>query len=301
VSPSVVDLNALLASLQKMMGRLVGEGIALRFAPGPALWPVLIDPTQVDQIVANLVTNARDAIADVGTISLATTNATMEEGEKGVGIPPGDYVVLTVTDNGTGMDEATRERIFEPFFTTKQHGKGTGLGLATVYGIVRQNGGFIDIASQPGTGTTFTIHLPRALATAEPPAEMKDAGARTGMETILVVEDEPQVLYLAKKGLERHGYTVLAAGSPAAAIVLCRDHPGPIHVLVNDVVMPLMNGLDLKARLREMRPDLRTVFMSGYTANVMADRGLIEEGLLFLQKPFSLDALALKVREALGS
>ena len=300
VSQSVVDLNVRLASLQKMMGRLVGEGIAVRFVPGPDLWPVLIDPAQVDQIVANLVTNARDAIANVGTISLATANATIEEQGKG-GILPGEYVVLTVTDSGTGMDEATRERIFEPFFTTKQHGKGTGLGLATVYGIVRQNGGFIDLASEPGTGTTFTIHLPRAVATAEPPAEMKNAGARTGLETILVVEDEPQVLYLAKKGLERNGYTVLTAGSPADAIALCRDHPGSIHVLVTDVVMPLMNGRDLNARLREMRPDLRTVFMSGYTANVMADRDLIEEGFLFVQKPFSLDALALKVREALGS
>ncbi|HEX7671981.1 MAG TPA: ATP-binding protein, partial [Polyangiaceae bacterium] len=301
VSPSVVDLNALISSLQKMMGRLVGEGIAVRFAPGPDLWPVLIDPTQVDQIVANLVTNARDAIANVGTISLATANETIEERGEGVGILPGEYVVLTVTDSGSGMDEATREHIFEPFFTTKQHGKGTGLGLATVYGIVRQNGGFIDIASEPGAGTTFTIYLPRAVGMAEPPAEMKDAGARTGLETILVVEDEPQVLKLAKMGLERNGYTVLTAESPAAAITLCRDRPGPIHVLVTDVVMPLMNGRDLNARLREMRPDLRTVFMSGYTANVMADHGLIEEGLFFLQKPFSLDALALKVREALGS
>jgi CheY-like chemotaxis protein len=302
LSPRIVDLNAALASLQTMMGRLVGEDIALRVLPGPDLWPVLIDPTQVDQIVANLVTNARDAIVDVGSITLTTKNIEVdEEHARGAGIAPGDYVVLTVSDSGAGMDEATKERIFEPFFTTKEQGKGTGLGLATAYGIVRQSAGFIDIASEPGVGSTFTIYLPRFMGTAEPPAEMKDSGVRTGLETILVVEDEPQVLDLAKKGLERNGYAVLTAVSPEVAIALCREHPGPIHVLVSDVVMPSMNGHDLNARLREMRPNLRTIFMSGYAADVIADRGLMEEGILFLQKPFALNALASKVREALDS
>jgi two-component system cell cycle sensor histidine kinase/response regulator CckA len=302
VAPRVVNLNAALESLQKMMSRLVGEDVAVRIVPGPNLGSVKIDPAQVDHIVANLVANARDAIANVGTITLETSNVHVKpDGEWSDGTASGDYVALAVSDSGTGMDAATKEHIFEPFFTTKEQGKGTGLGLATVYGIVRQNGGFIDVESEPGAGTKFTIHLPRYAGSGEHPAETKNPDARTGTETVLVVEDEPQVLDLAKKGLERRGYTVLTAASPADAIAICREHAGEIHVVVSDVVMPSMNGRDLNARLREIRPNLRTVFMSGYTANIIADRGLMEDGILFLQKPFTLDALALKVREALGS
>jgi two-component system, cell cycle sensor histidine kinase and response regulator CckA len=302
VAPKVVNLNAALESLQTMMSRLVGEDIAVRVVPGPDLGSVKIDPAQVDHIVANLVANARDAIANVGTITLETSNVHVRpDGEWGEGTVSGDYVALAVSDSGTGMDAATKEHIFEPFYTTKEQGKGTGLGLATVYGIVRQNGGFIDVESEPGAGTKFTIHLPRYAGSGEHPAETKNPDARTGMETVLVVEDEPQVLDLARKGLERRGYKVLTAGSPADAIAICREHAGEIHVVVSDVVMPSMNGRDLNARLCEIRPNLRTVFMSGYTANIIADRGLMEDGILFLQKPFTLDALALKVREALAS
>jgi two-component system cell cycle sensor histidine kinase/response regulator CckA len=302
VAPKVVNLNAALESLQTMMSRLVGEDIAVRVVPGPDLGSVKIDPAQVDHIVANLVANARDAIANVGTITLETSNVHVRpDGEWGEGTVSGDYVALAVSDSGTGMDAATKEHIFEPFYTTKEQGKGTGLGLATVYGIVRQNGGFIDVESEPGAGTKFTIHLPRYAGSGEHPAETKNPDARTGMETVLVVEDEPQVLDLARKGLERRGYKVLTAASPADAIAICREHAGEIHVVVSDVVMPSMNGRDLNARLREIRPNIRTVFMSGYTANIIADRGLMEDGILFLQKPFTLDALALKVREALAS
>jgi two-component system, cell cycle sensor histidine kinase and response regulator CckA len=302
VAPRIVNLNTTLESLQKMMSRLVGEDIAVRVVPGPNLGSVRIDPAQVDHIVTNLVANARDAITDVGTITLETSNVHVTpDGEWGEGTVSGDYVALAVSDSGAGMDAATKEHIFEPFFTTKEQGKGTGLGLATVYGIIRQNGGFIDVESEPGAGTKFTINLPRCAGSGEHPAETENPDARTGSETVLVVEDEPQVLDLAKKSLGRRGYTVLTAASPADAIAICREHAGEIHVVVSDVVMPSMNGRDLNARLREIRPNIRTVFMSGYTANIIADRGLMEDGILFLQKPFTLDALALKVREALGS
>jgi CheY-like chemotaxis protein len=249
----------------------------------------------------NLASNGRDAIADTGTITIETSNVTVDEEHCRArhGFEPGEYVLLCVTDSGGGMDRATRERVFEPFFTTKPEGKGTGLGLATVYGAVRQGGGFVDVYSELGHGTTFKIYLPRFIGEAEQPVPKKVPGSLRGTETVLVVEDEPLLLEIVQEGLKELGYEVLAAGSPNDAILLCQTHAKEIHVLVTDVVMPTMNGKDLKEHLERVKPGLRTVFMSGYTADVVAHRGIVEANMPFVQKPFTIEALASKVREAL--
>jgi CheY-like chemotaxis protein/anti-sigma regulatory factor (Ser/Thr protein kinase) len=284
-----------------MLPRLIGEDIDLRIAAGEGLWNVKIDPSQVDQILVNLVTNARDAIPDVGVITVETSNVVVDdEGcRTRPGLTPGEYVRLAVSDTGVGMDETTRGQVFEPFFTTKPEGKGTGLGLATVYGIVKQNHGFIDVDSEPGRGTTFEVYLPRFAGKAERPAEEVEQRPLTGTETVLLVEDEPALLQIVRETLGSLGYTVLAASSPGDAILLCEAHPGEIHVLVTDVVMPTMNGNELRGRLERMKPGLRTLFMSGYTANTVTHRGIVDADLFFIQKPFTREALASKIREAL--
>jgi PAS domain S-box-containing protein len=301
VTPRVLDLNAAIASLAKMLPRLIGEDIDLRIAPGEAPWNVSIDPSQVDQIVINLVTNARDAIANTGTITVETGNVVLgeEHCRQHAGVAPGDYVVLTVSDTGVGMDKATMERIFDPFFTTKAEGKGTGLGLATVYGIAKQGGGFVDVYSEPGQGTTFKVYLPRFLGEAEQPMPKKEAGSLRGTETVLVVEDEPPLLDIIQKGLRELGYDVLAANSPGDAILLCEKDASEIRLLVTDVVMPTMNGKELRQRLERIKPGLRTIFMSGYTADIVTHRGIVAADILFVQKPFTIRALAEKIREAL--
>jgi PAS domain S-box-containing protein len=302
VSPRVLDLNETVEGMLLMLRRLIGEDIDLVWLPGTGLWPIRMDPSQIDQVLVNLCINARDAIAGVGKVTIETRNATFDA-EYCAGhmdALPGDYALLTVSDSGCGMDHETLTHIFEPFFTTKAMGKGTGLGLATVYGIIRQNGGFVNVYSEPGQGTTFRICLPRHRGTADEVrrASEEEPEAR-GRETVLVVEDQPELLNITKRMLQRQGYTVLAASGPAEAVRLAGEHGGELHLLMTDVVMPGMNGRDLAAKLLSRHPDLRVLFMSGYTANVIAHQGVLEEGVHFLQKPFSRKELAAKVREAL--
>jgi len=302
VTPQVLDLNVAIASLAKMLPRLIGEDIELRIVPSEGLWNVNIDPSQVDQILINLVTNARDAIANTGTIAVETANVVLgeEQCRLHAGVAPGDYLLLTVSDTGVGMDKATMEQIFDPFFTTKAEGKGTGLGLATVYGIAKQSGGFVGVYSEPGHGTTFKVYLPRFVGAAVQPEPKKGPTTLRGTETVLLVEDEPALLEIVRESLREFGYEVLAANSPGEAILLCETHTKEIHVLLTDVVMPTMNGRDLQQRLERIRPGLRTIFMSGYTADVVAHRGIVEARVPFIQKPFTIAALAGKIRETLG-
>ena len=302
VAPRVLDLNATVGRMLTMVQRLVGEDIDLVWMPGRDLWQVRIDPAQIDQIMMNLAVNARDAIAGVGKISIETGNVMVDAAycSAHVGIVPGEYVMLALSDNGSGMDRQTLANIFEPFFTTKEQGKGTGLGLATVYGIVKQNNGFINVYSEPGEGTTFKLCLPRyAGKIIHDAAGTVTESAPGGPETVLLVEDEAMLLKLAKTMLEKLGYRVLPAATPGEAIRLAREHAGEIHLLMTDVVMPEMNGRDLARQLLSLYPELKCLFMSGYTANVIATHGVLEEGVNFIQKPFSLNDLAVKLRAML--
>jgi PAS domain S-box-containing protein len=301
VAPKVLDINATVTGMLEMLRRLIGEDIDLVWQPGSNPGQILIDPSQLDQILINLFVNARDAIGDTGKVTIETASVTIDESYcvDHVEAQPGIYVLLAVSDDGCGMDAVTLSHLFEPFFTTKEMGKGTGLGLATVYGIVKQNKGFINVYSEPGQGTTFKIYLPCHGADLEPTrVELVDQAAM-GNETILVVEDEPLILDIATTMLESLGYTVLVASGPAEAIRIAREHGGVIQLLMTDVVMPEMNGRLLANHLRAQFPDLRCLFMSGYTANVIAHHGVLDEGVHFIQKPFTLHALAAKIREAL--
>jgi CheY-like chemotaxis protein len=302
VAPRVLALNETVADMLKMLRRLIGEDIDLAWMPGEGLWPVKIDPAQIDQILVNLCVNARDAISGVGKVTIETENVTFDEAycANHAGFILGAYLLLGVSDDGCGMDKETLGRIFEPFFTTKGFGEGTGLGLATVYGIVKQNAGFINVYSEPGKGTSFRIYLPRFEGeTAEPQTTRTKETAKGHGETVLLVEDEPAILKMGRAMLERLGYTVLTAGTPNEALRLAEAHPGEIHLLITDVVMPEMNGRDLAVRIRANRPGLRRLFMSGYTANVIAHQGVLDKGVQFIQKPFSIEKLAAKVREAM--
>ncbi len=302
VAPRVLDLNETVAGMLNMLKRLIGENIDLIWKPSADAGLVLIDPTQVDQILVNLFVNARDAIGDTGKVTIETGAAAFDVAycARHTGFLPGEYVLLAVSDNGCGMDAETQASLFEPFFTTKQMGQGTGLGLATVYGIVRQNDGFINVYSEPDQGTTFRIYLPRHGAASErATVSLAPSSALGGQETILLVEDEPMILELTVAMLESLGYTVLPAGTPGQAIRLAQEHAGPIHLLMTDVVMPEMNGRDLARNLTLLYPDIRRLFMSGYTANVIAHHGVLDEDVHFIQKPFSLQALAAMVRQAL--
>jgi len=302
VAPKVVDLNKAVKEILSMIRRLIGENIDLSWLPGEKLEKVKIDPTQIDQILANLCVNARDAIADVGKITIETKNTAFDEVycSDHAEFIPGEYVCLTVSDDGCGMDKETLDQIFEPFFTTKTLGKGTGLGLATVYGIVRQNGGFITVYSEPGEGTSYHIYLPRYVGQAYTIQKKKKINYIYGKgETILVVEDEVSILKLTKKILEGLGYGVLTASTPGDAMRLADEHAGDIHLLLTDVVMPEMNGKDLAGQLQSLYPDIKCLFMSGYTANVIAHRGVLDENLHFIQKPVSRNELAAKIRSVL--
>jgi signal transduction histidine kinase/CheY-like chemotaxis protein len=301
VAPKVLELNDTVSGMLKMLRRLIGEDVALNWKPGGCLWRVKIDPSQVDQLLANLLTNARDAISGAGSISIETNNVVLDSHycEGHPGFTSGEYVLLTVTDDGCGIEKDKLTRIFDPFFTTKEVGQGTGLGLATVYGIVKQNGGFINVYSEKGMGATFRIYLPRALADASENFCEYEAAPRGGKETVLIVEDEEAILNLGKRSLSALGYRVLAANSPARAIRLAEENAGSIDLLVTDVVMPEINGKELYEKISAIQPGLRCLFMSGYTANVIAHRGVLDEGVSFLQKPFSLKTLGLKVREVL--
>ena len=304
VTPIVLYLNETVAGMLKMLRRLIGEDIDLSWVPGPDLWPIKMDPTQIDQILANLCVNARDAITGVGTITVGTKNITLDQKicTKHPGFAPGDYVVVTVQDSGCGMDKQTLIRIFEPFFTTKDIGEGTGLGLATVYGAIKQNNGLIDVASEPGQGTVFSLYLPRYRGEAgQERAEEADTPAPRGHETILLVEDELSLLNMTATMLQRLGYTVLAANTPSEALRLVETRTGEIHLLATDVIMPGMNGRDLEKQLQATLPGMKSLFISGYTADVIAQHGVLEEGLHLIQKPFSQKDLAAKIREALDS
>ncbi len=302
IAPKVFDLNETIEGMLKMIRRFIGENIDLVWLPGADVWPVRMDPSQLDQIFANLCVNARDAITDVGKVTIETSNATFDESyyTDHVGFVPGDYVLLAVSDDGSGMTSETIDNLFEPFFTTKDVGKGTGLGLATVYGIVKQNNGFINVYSEPEKGTTFKIYLPRHETEMEEIRrnDLCEPDAR-GSETILLVEDEQAILSMTTIMLERLGYTVLGASIPSEAIRLVSEHSGEIHLLLTDVVMPEMNGRDLARNLQFLNPILKSLFMSGYTANVIAHHGVLDEGVCFIQKPFSRQDLALKVRGVL--
>jgi PAS domain S-box-containing protein len=302
VSPKVLDLNEAVAGTQKMILRLIGEEIDLAWLPGHGLWRVKIDPVQLDQILTNLAVNARDAISGVGKLTLKTENVTFDEEYSAthMGFLRGEYVLLAVSDDGHGMTKETMSHLFEPFFTTKGPGKGTGLGLATVYGIIKQNNGFIHVYSEPGDGTTFKVYLPRTEeTTAIERLERQAAAPRGGTETVLLVEDETAILELAKENLEQLGYAVLVARSPEEAIRRSEEHVEPIHLLITDVVMPQMDGRQLAERLSAVRPALKCLYMSGYTADVIAHRGVLKAGVSFIAKPFSLATLAEKVRAVL--
>ena len=302
IAPLALNLNEAVQGMLKMLRRLIGEDIDLAWRPGIDPLPVMMDPSQVDQLLANLCVNARDAISGVGRITIETDEATFDAAycADHPGFVPGDYVILAVSDDGCGMDRDTAAQIFEPFFTTKAIGRGTGLGLATVYGIVKQNNGFVNVYSEPGKGTTLKIYLARhtdpAIVT---PRERPTSIPPGHGENILVVEDEVSILKIARKILEGLGYTVLTAESPGQALRLAREHPRTIDLLITDLVMPEMNGKDLSNRLHEICPQLKTLFMSGYTADVIAHRGVLDEGIHFIQKPFSTESMALKVRDAL--
>ena len=301
--PKVLDLNAAVSGMLKMLRRLIGEEIELVWKPGEEVWKIRMDPAQVDQILANLCVNARDAIPGVGTIVMETRNVILDESYclGHPGFQPGQYAMLSVSDTGTGMDREVLDKIFEPFFTTKKMGEGTGLGLATVYGIVKQNSAFINAYSEPGQGTTFTIYFPGHNQAVDTQEKTDGPAPRSGTETVLVVEDDPSILAVSREVLEQSGYTVLAAHSPSAAFQLAEDQPGPIHLLLTDVVLSEMNGKVLWGELKQSNPDLKVLYMSGYTPDVIMHRGILEKDVNFIQKPFSINALTEKVRQVLDT
>jgi two-component system cell cycle sensor histidine kinase/response regulator CckA len=302
VTPKVLDLNDTVASMLKMLRRMIGEDIDLVWNAAADLWPVKMDPSQVDQILANLCVNARDAISGVGRVAIETGNCVLDDVfcAAHAEVAAGDYVRLAVSDTGCGMEQEMLTHLFEPFFTTKGVGRGTGLGLATVYGAVRQNLGAIDVVSQPGVGTTFTIYLPRHAGLVDQSRGGDEAAsAMRGHETILLVEDEPSILKVTRRMLERQGYTVLAASTAGEAEDLAMVQAGGVHLLITDVVMPDMDGRMLAQKLLSACPKLKCLFMSGYTADVIARHGVLDTGVHFIQKPFTSDALAAKVRETM--
>ncbi len=305
INPSSIDPNAQISIMLKMLSRMVGEQIHMEWKPAPDLWRVLMDPGQWDQILVNLCVNARDAIDGVGRIVIETENARITDNRelRLSELSPGDYVLLIVSDDGQGMTAEVREHLFEPFFTTKKKGEGTGLGLATVYGIVRQNKGCIRVYSEPGRGSTFRIYLPRCRedrAAAEKP-EARDTSVPRGTETLLLVEDDPAVQRTALRFLEGMGYTVLATTSPNEAVQLAAKHAGEIHLLLTDVIMPELNGRDLADKLTRTRPAMRVLYMSGYTDNIIENLGVLDAGVAFLSKPFDRLTLGRKIREVLDT
>jgi two-component system, cell cycle sensor histidine kinase and response regulator CckA len=302
IEPKTLDLNETVERILKLLRRLIGEDIDLVWMPGAELWPVKMDPSQLDQILANLCVNARDAIDGVGQIIIETHNVefTAPFYDQNKEVQPGEYVVLVVGDTGSGMDKPTMGKIFEPFFTTKEVGKGTGMGLATIYGIVEQNSGFINVTSKPGHGSTFKVYLPRQSDPATQESEASpDPIDLQGDETILVVEDEMSHLQMVKLMIEKYGYRVLTAASPSEALRLAKNNPGGIHLMLTDLIMPEMNGRDLANEMASLCPDTEFLFMSGYTGDTIAHHGFVDEGIHFIHKPFSKQALATKIRELL--
>jgi signal transduction histidine kinase/CheY-like chemotaxis protein len=302
--PRVVDLNALVLSMQDLLRRVIGEDVELRIVTARDLGSVRLDPAQFEQVLMNLVINARDAMPNGGVLTIESRDVDLDEhyARQHQGVAPGHYVMLAVSDTGMGMTEDVSRHLFEPFFTTKPPGKGTGLGLATCYGIVKQNGGHIWVYSEYGRGSTFKIFLPRTgePALAEHPSDSVQ-GSLAGHETVLVVEDEPLVRAISVESLEMLGYRVLQAGNGEEALEVARGYSGTIHIVVSDVVMPAMGGPALVQRLRLERPHVKVLFVSGYTDDAIVRQGVLEPGVEFLQKPFSLAALGRRIREILGA
>jgi len=304
LEPKVLSLNGVVSDTDKMLRRLIGEDIELVTSLDPKLGRIRADQGQIEQVIMNLAVNARDAMPDGGRLAIETSNFEIDTAfaqRYAYPVQTGPYVLLTVSDNGIGMDSATQQRIFEPFFTTKEKGKGTGLGLSMVYGVVKQSGGYIDLTSSPGKGATFSIYLPRVEEHAEADAHGTDHSAELrGTETILLVEDEDTLRGLARRLLEEYGYRVLEACDGSAALRVSEENAGTnIHLLLTDVVMPGISGRVLADQMKQKRPEIRTVFMSGYTGQRVGEKEILEPGSLFLQKPFTRENLARKIREAL--
>jgi PAS domain S-box-containing protein len=302
IKPVALDLNQNVASMLKMLRRLIGEDIDLAWLPQVGLDAIKMDPVQVDQILINLSVNARDAIAGVGKVTIETENVYFDEAycARNLGFVVGAYVLLAISDDGRGMDKEILDHIYEPFFTSKELGHGTGLGLSTVYGIVKQNNGFINVYSEPGNGTTFRIYLPRYAGQAVDSQRKKGMEIpRSGGETVLLVEDEQALLKMTQILLQQLGYRVLTAGTPGEAIGLAEKYANEIQLLITDVVMPQMNGRVLAERLQSLYPSIKILFMSGYTATIIANRGDLDIDVNFIQKPFSMKNLAVKVRDAI--
>ncbi len=303
IEPKPVNLNELITNTRSTLARLIGEDITLEFQPEPNLWPVRLDPAQVDQILVNLAINARDAMPKGGSVIIKTQNIFIDENYplQHYESNPGPHVMLEVSDTGIGMDGETASRIFEPFFTTKQPGKGTGLGLATVYGIAKQNNGFISVYSEPGQGTTFRTYFPRFSQNGVEAQKAEESPPIQGSETVLLVEDDTMVRDLTKKMLEKTGYTVIAAESPTRALELCESPDIRFDLLITDVIMPEMSGPELRDMIEAKRPHTKALFISGYTSDIIAHRGVIDKGVQLLQKPFSLSDLTQKVRQIIDS
>lgn len=304
VQPEVLNLNECLGDTEKMLRRLVGEHILFHAIPGENLWDIYADPGQMEQVLMNLAVNARDAMPGGGKLTIETANVELDAGyfrKHGIDNPAGPYVMLAVTDDGVGMDGETRSRIFDPFFTTKGKGKGTGLGLSMVYGIVKQNNGYIWVYSEKGKGTSFKVYLPKAEAESAGPKKNRTvAGSLEGNETILLVEDEGVVRDMAQKFLERYGYNVFRAASPREAMRISLEYQDEIHLLLTDMVMPGMNGKDLAALIKSERPETKVVYMSGYTNSTISHQGVLDKGVEFIEKPFSLAQLARQIRRVLN-
>jgi len=299
--PRVLDLNLIVSDMNRMLRRILGEDLDLVEALEPALDSVHADPGQIEQVIMNLAVNARDAMVAGGRLLIETGNVELDDAYAGHhrAVIPGRYVMLAVSDTGCGMDQETQAHIFEPFFTTKPQGEGTGLGLSTVFGIVQQSAGHIWLYSEPGKGTTFKIYFPRVVTRPEPPVQCVAAKPVAGSETVLVVEDEDGVRTLIRSVLKRSGYTVLEARGGGEALLLCESHLGAIHLVITDVVMPQMSGRELADRLAARWPEIKLLFMSGYTNNAVFQHNTLDPEAPFLQKPFTPAAIAGKVREIL--
>jgi two-component system, cell cycle sensor histidine kinase and response regulator CckA len=305
LQPRLVDLTEIVRGMERMLKRLIGEDVELTATCAPELGKALVDPGQMEQVIMNLVVNARDAMPDGGELTIETEEVALDAAfaSEHLGVKPGPHIKLEVRDNGTGMDEATQARIFEPFFTTKEPGKGTGLGLATVFGVVKQSGGTICVHSELGQGTTFTVLLPCADRGTLAPVSVRPPSNQTlhGSETILLVEDDERVRQLAHTILRKHGYDVMQARSGGDALILCEQHPAPIHLLLTDMVMPRMSGPQLAERLLALRPDMKVLYMSGYTNDQALRDGIAHSRLAFIQKPITPEALGRKIRQTLGA
>ncbi|MBN2401207.1 MAG: PAS domain S-box protein [Spirochaetes bacterium] len=301
ISPVSLNINDLIMENHKMLARLIGEDIELRFCPAEYIWNVRLDPSQLNQVIYNLAVNARDAMPSGGKLTIETANSTIDDtySREHLGFMPGNYVLLTISDNGIGMDRETQSHLFEPFFTTKETGKGTGLGLATVYGIIKQNGGFINVYSEPGKGTVFHIYFIRDTEGSETVTKAPENPMPSGGETLMLVEDDEMMRSMTALSLERIGYKVLLPETPMEALSICEKGNTPFVLLITDVIMPGMNGIELRDRIIEMRPGVKVLFMSGYTANTIVHHGVLQKDVHFIQKPFNLSELARKVREAI--